>query len=130
MKTEKMFNLEEFAGGALAEQVNIEIGKVLKNISDPNTDSKKSRKVTVAITFKSNMARDAAAVTIDTKTTLAPIIPMETNIMIDRDLKSGQVLASEFRAEHRDQLSMEIPEEELKENENTTVIDMRKAGNK
>lgn len=127
---EKMFNLEEFAGGALSEKVNAEIERVLKNISDPNTDPKKARKITINVTLKPNLERNAAAVIVDTKSTLAPSIPMETNIMIDKDLNSGQVLASEFRAHHRDQLSMDIPEDALKDNQNTTVIDMRKVGNK
>ena len=41
---EKFINLEELAGGAVAEKVNVELGKVLANMMDVNTDAKKKRK--------------------------------------------------------------------------------------
>jgi hypothetical protein len=47
-----MINLTEFADGAVAERVNIELQKVLENLTDPNTDPKKVRTITVEISMK------------------------------------------------------------------------------
>ncbi|MDB2123699.1 hypothetical protein [Clostridium paraputrificum] len=48
---ENMINLESFADGALAEKVNIALKEVLANITDPNTEYKTKRKLTIDMTF-------------------------------------------------------------------------------
>ena len=63
----QIIDLNTFASGALAEKVNIELQKVLENISDPNTDHKKARKVTVTMTLKANERRNLANVLVDNK---------------------------------------------------------------
>lgn len=65
-------NLETFANGAFTEQVNRAVGKVMKNIQDPNTDAKAVRKVVVTIAFKPNDMRNFIATGVVTKTSLAP----------------------------------------------------------
>lgn len=126
--SEKMFNFETFAGGALAEQLNTEIGKVLSNIYDPNTDEKKSRKVTLSITFKPTAKRKGAIVSIAAKSTLAPAVPSETSIIIDKDLRTGDVLAAEYTNQLKGQVEMDIPEaDEVPIGEN--VLDLRKKTN-
>ena len=47
----KHINMEEFANGAFTVQVNRAMEKVMKNIQDPNTDAKATRKITVTIAF-------------------------------------------------------------------------------
>lgn len=123
---EMMINLDSFAGGALAEQINTEISKIITNIYDPNTDPAKVRKLTLTISFKSNHNRSVAAVNIQTKSTLAPVMPMETNIMIDRDLKTGRVVAAEIGNQAAGQIEMEIEDPTPK---GDTVINLKKIRN-
>ena len=54
----KHINMEEFANGAFTVQVNRAMEKVMKNIQDPNTDAKATRKITVTIAFKPNETRN------------------------------------------------------------------------
>ena len=57
----KHINMEEFANGAFTVQVNRAMEKVMKNIQDPNTDAKSTRKITVTIAFKPNETRNFVA---------------------------------------------------------------------
>lgn len=93
----KIIDLNTFAGGALAEKVNIEVQKVLENIADPNTDHKKARKVTVSITFKANEKRNLANVVIDTKSALTPSLGVESELIIDYT-SSGEVTGAELKS--------------------------------
>ena len=65
-----MITLEKFAGGVLKEKFNTELQKVLDNIADPNTDFKKTRKISLEIVFKANEDRDLAEVDIKSKATI------------------------------------------------------------
>lgn len=78
-------DLAGLAGGAVSERFGIEVQKVIENIMDPNTDFKKTRKLTLTLTFKANENRDIASVTIDTKAALAPAAGLSTAIIMDRD---------------------------------------------
>jgi uncharacterized protein YuzE len=92
-----MINLTEFADGAVAERVNIELQKVLENLTDPNTDPKKVRTVTVKISMKGDEKRDLANVTVTASTKLAPAKDIETKIVLDIDGK-GKVVGQELKS--------------------------------
>ena len=92
-----MINWEQFAGGAVAEKLNVELQKVLTNIADPNTDHKKARKVQMTMTLKANEQRGLATVQVDVKSTLAPSKGVETQMMIDFDSK-GNVVGAELKS--------------------------------
>jgi len=124
---EKIFDLEKFGGGALAEQLNTEMQKVLNNIDDPNTAPEKVRKVSLSISLKPNKKRNIASVSIQTKVTLSPVIPFETSIMIEKDLKNGKVMASEVKNSIDGQVEMDIEE---KKSNDSNVIDLKKTNNK
>lgn len=64
----KHINMEEFANGAFTVQVNRAMEKVMKNIQDPNTDAKATRKITVTIAFKPNETRNFVATGVVAKT--------------------------------------------------------------
>ena len=55
-------NLETFANGAFAEQVNRAMEEVAQNIQNPNTDAKKARKITITLTVKPNDQREFSTV--------------------------------------------------------------------
>lgn len=88
-------NLTEMARGAILEQFEIEMEKVLKNIIDPNTDPKKARKIQLTVQFKPTEDRDIAYIQAQAKSTLVPSKPIGTQIVIDQDV-DGSILANEF----------------------------------
>lgn len=106
---EKIINLETLAEGALAEKVNIGLKEVLNNISDPNTDYKFKRKLTVDITFVAQEDRELALLDIQTKTRLAPPKSVGTKIIIGTDGKGG-IMASEFGKQIPGQSVMRVDE--------------------
>nr|DAP09971.1 MAG TPA: hypothetical protein [Caudoviricetes sp.] len=107
---EKIINLETLAEGGLTEKVNMALQEVLNNITDPNTDYKVKRKLTIDITFISQEDRDLALLDIQTKTKLAPPKSIGTKIVIGTDGKGG-VMASEFGKQIPGQSVMRVDEE-------------------
>lgn len=107
---ENMINLEEFADGALAEKVNMALREVLANITDPNTDWKIKRKLTLDITFSAGEDRELAMLDIVAKTKLAPAKPLSSKIVIGTDGKGG-ILASEYKKQVPGQSVMRVDQE-------------------
>lgn len=107
---ENMINLEQFADGALAEKVNMALAEVLKNITDPNTDWKIKRKLTVDMTLTTGEDRELTEVTIVAKTKLAPSKALAAKIVIGTDGKGG-ILASEYKKQIPGQSVMQVDEE-------------------
>ncbi|SHI75930.1 hypothetical protein SAMN02745975_00551 [Geosporobacter subterraneus DSM 17957] len=104
-------NFNEFAGGALAEQLNSELTRVLENIADPNTDARAKRKVTLTLTFKPDEDRELSIVDIKTQANLAPPRPLSTKMLIDKDLKTGKVVGAEYRKQVPGQIIMTVDTE-------------------
>ena len=90
--------IEELDEGGALEAVNVELTNALENILDPNTEAKKERKVTLEIKFKGDENRNLCNVSYQAKTSLAPAKAQETNVLVDRDKKSGKATASELRS--------------------------------
>lgn len=107
---ENMINLETFADGALAEKVNMALKEVLANITDPNTDWKIKRKLTLDIAFSAGEDRELALLDIVAKTKLAPAKPLSSKIVIGTDGKGG-IMASEFKKQIPGQSVMRVDEE-------------------
>ena len=105
-----MINLEEFADGALAEKVNMALREVLANITDPNTDWKIKRKLTLDIAFSAGEDRELAMLDIVAKTKLAPAKPLSSKIVIGTDGKGG-ILASEYKKQVPGQSVMRVDQE-------------------
>lgn len=106
---ENMINLESFVDGALAEKVNMALKEVLANITDPNTEYKTKRKLTIDMTFTAGEDRELTEVDIVAKTKLASAKPLNTRIIIGTDGKGG-VLASEFKKQIPGQSAMRVDE--------------------
>lgn len=104
-----MINLETFADGALAEKVNMALKEVLANITDPNTDYKLKRKLTIDMTLESDEARELTEITIVAKPKLAPSKALSAKIVIGTDGK-GNVLASEYKKQIPGQSTMRVDE--------------------
>ena len=107
---ENMINLETFADGALAEKVNMALKEVLANMTDPNTDYKVKRKLTVDMTLVTGEDRELTEVTIVAKTKLAPSKALAAKIVIGTDGKGG-VLASEYKKQIPGQSTMRVDDD-------------------
>ena len=105
-----MINLETFADGALAEKVNMALREVLQNTTDPNTDYKVKRKLTVDMTLTTGEDRELTEVNIVAKTKLAPSKALSAKIVIGTD-GNGGVLASEYKKQVPGQSYMKVDEE-------------------
>ncbi len=113
----KIIDLNEFACGAMAEQVNIELAKVLKNIADPNTDYKAKRKLVITLTFTTDESRDMTVVDVKTQSKLAPQKALNTKILIGQDFETGQIIGKEYKKQVPGQMFLDVDEEtgEIKE---------------
>lgn len=119
-------NIEKFSGGELTHQVNRELEAVARNISDPNTDAKAARKITVTITMKPNEKRDFITTSITTKSTLAPVLGAVTALTVAKDLKTGDVQVAEIGNQIPGQMSMEdVSENPPEQLQNTVELDGR-----
>ena len=77
-------NIANIAGGALVEQVDSEIKRVLANIMDPNTDPLKKRKIIITLEFNPAEDRDISDVSFTTKSALVPAKPISTRIVFEK----------------------------------------------
>lgn len=102
----ELLNLNEVAGGALQQKVNIAMNKVLDNMQDPNTPWKNKRQINIKLSFVQNEERDDAAVEVSVETKLAPVSPVVTRMSIGKDLKTGKNYASEYGKQVKGQMSL------------------------
>lgn len=105
-------NVLELAQGAIAEQINNELGKVLANLMDPNTDTKTKRKLTVTLEFKPDENRESVDCAAQAKATLAPVKAIQTRLILDTD-HMGRPVAAELNRDKGSALAGEV-EKELK----------------
>lgn len=111
-QSENLINLATIAKGALTEQFDVEMQKVLENITDPNTAAVKERTISITLKLKPNQSRNGASIAIATKSNLAPVNAVFTDILIDKDLKTGAVKAIELGGQLPGQLAIEEPEKQ------------------
>lgn len=116
-------NIEQFSNGELTQQINREMEAVARNITDPNTEAKTSRKITVTITLKPNEQRDFITTSITTKSTLAPTLGAVTALGIRKDLKSGDIEVGEIGNQIPGQMSMDDVQASSPESGGTVEVD-------
>ncbi len=116
-------NIEQFSNGELTQQINREMEAVARNIADPNTEAKTSRKITVTITLKPNEQRDFITTSITTKSTLAPTLGAVTALGIRKDLKSGDIEVGEIGNQIPGQMSMDDVQDSSLESGGTVEVD-------
>lgn len=102
----KHINIEQFSNGELTQQINREMEAVARNIADPNTEAKTTRKITVTITLKPNEQKDFITTSITTKSTLAPTLGAVTALAVGKNLKTGEIEVGEIRNQIPGQMSI------------------------
>lgn len=95
MKIQENSNILEMAHGAIMEQVDIEVTKVMQNILDPNTNATKARSITVTVEFKADDDRSRVFVSASAKSKLLPNNPIRTSLYVGAD-KNGEIIATEL----------------------------------
>lgn len=108
----KEVSILDLAGGAILEQANNETAKILNNILDPNTDATKPRKLTITVTLKSDSERELITCEVQTKSTIAPVMPIAAKITLGE--KDGKPIAMELTKDDPNQVRMFDENEELK----------------
>lgn len=134
MKKEINVNLAELANGGLQEKVDLEIEKIVKNILDLNTESKKARKLNIGIEFKpADEQRNTINTTIQVKSTLAPQVGVATTLLVGKDTKNNKIVANELKSGAVGQTYFDETDSTLKDDtgnpidtDNSHVIDFRK----
>ena len=116
----KNVNVLELARGAIIEQIESEMLNITTNILDPNTDAKKTRKLTITLTFKSDADRSTVALEAQAKSSLAPIVPIATRLLVGAD-KDGVPRATELTRDDPNQVHI-FEDEEPAQN----VVNMRR----
>ena len=91
-KTFSRTTLATIASGAVEEQFNDALLKVLANVDDINTEAKAKRRITIDIEFSPDGSRQSLETSVRVKAKLAPIRDSESVIFIVRD-GSGEVFA-------------------------------------
>ena len=127
-------NLAELANGGMQEKVDLEIEKIVKNILDLNTESKKARKLNIGIEFKpADEQRNTINTTIQVKSTLAPQVGVATTLLVGKDTKNNKIVANELKSGAVGQTYFDETDSTLKDDtgnpintDNNHVIDFRK----
>jgi hypothetical protein len=86
--------LENLADGAAAQLFQSELGKVLRNIQDPNTDATAVRKVTLEVSFQPDEERELGEVKVKATSKLAGLKGAHTRVFFGNH--QGELVATEY----------------------------------
>lgn len=100
------------ARGGVVERIDMEMGRVLQNIDDPNTPAEKERTVTVKVRLKPNADRTQIQVTYETDSKLAPKSAITTSLSTGVDGSTGELYAVENVPNIPGQLALSGKEQE------------------
>lgn len=108
-------NLLNICDGAIPEVFNRDLQEVLDNIADVNTPAETAREIILRVKIKPSKSREAAALTFDCKTKLAPVQAVDSTLYLFKS--DGQLKA----------FSRDIRQEEMfKAEELANVTPLRK----
>lgn len=79
------------AMGAIEERVNYEMGGVLDNILDINTEAKKKRRMTITLEFLPDAERRTIQVNAGVKSALVPTDPVLTSLYVASSPSTGEM---------------------------------------
>lgn len=104
-------SLLQMAKGAIQERVDYEVSRVVDNILDMNTEAKVKRKVTLTIVMVPDDDRQVVKIEASAKSTLAPVVPVGTSLVITAD-GNGEMMLAEIVPQVPGQISMNGDEQE------------------
>lgn len=98
-------SLLQMAKGAIQERVDYEVSRVVDNILDMNTEAKVKRKVVLTIVMVPDEDRQVVKIEASAKSTLAPVTPVGTSLVITAD-GNGEMILAEIIPQVPGQLSL------------------------
>lgn len=102
----------EMAQGAILEVVDREVGAIVENITDVNTNATAKRKLTVTVVFTPDANRKTIMVQSSAKSALAPVEPVATALFITSVAATGEMVVAEMTPQVPGQLAMNNQEQE------------------
>ena len=111
MENDARSSLLQMAKGAIQERVDYEVTRVIDNLLDMNTEAKAKRKVVLNIVMTTDDDRRVVKVEASAKSTLAPVTPIGTSLVITAD-KNGEMMLAEIIPQVPGQMSMAGEEQE------------------
>lgn len=116
----KNINILEVSQGAIREQIDIEIKKVLDNLLDPNTDFKAARTLTIELKLKNRTdKRDIVDLSGQAKVKLAPYNPIGATLYTE--VTKNGIVAAELTKPDPNQISIDEEQGQA----TTNIIDMK-----
>lgn len=117
-KVTSQINLERLAGGAFAEKLNEALMQVAENIQNPNTEATTKRQINIAIKFAPNKSRQVINTQISVTTKLAATEPIDTQMVMGVNMRTGQIEIAEYDGQIRGQMNLsDFTEEEPQKEE-------------
>ncbi|MDC7250475.1 MAG: hypothetical protein PQJ49_11215 [Sphaerochaetaceae bacterium] len=89
-----VLTIGDIGSGAIEEQFNRALTKVLENIEDPATEATNVRKIKLDISIKPTKDRNLAEIEIKCSEGLAPVKSDKVSVLIDRDHKGDLIMKS------------------------------------
>ena len=111
MTNDARSSLLQMAKGAIQERVDYEVSRVVDNILDMNTEAKVKRKVVLTIVMTPDDDRQVVKIEASAKSTLAPVTPVGTSLVITAD-GNGEMMLAEIIPQVPGQISMTGDEQE------------------
>lgn len=111
MTNDARSSLLYMAKGAIQERVDYEVSRVVDNILDMNTEAKVKRKVVLTIVMVPDDDRQVVKIEASAKSTLAPVTPVGTSLVITAD-GNGEMILAEIIPQVPGQISMTGEEQE------------------
>lgn len=111
-KTDTRSSLLQMAKGAIQERVDYEVSRVVDNVLDMNTEAKAKRKVVLTIELVPDEDRRVVKVSASAKSTLAPVTPVGTSLVVTAD-GNGEMMLAEIVPQVPGQVSMDGGEQEM-----------------
>lgn len=111
MANDARSSLLQMAKGAIQERVDYEVSRVVDNILDMNTEAKVKRKVVLTIEMVPDDDRQVVKIQASAKSTLAPVTPIGTSLVITAD-SNGEMMLAEIIPQVPGQISMTGEEQE------------------
>lgn len=105
MTNDARSSLLQMAKGAIQERVDYEVSRVVDNILDMNTEAKAKRKVTLTIVIAPDEDRRVVKIEASAKSTLAPVTPVGTSLVVTAD-GNGEMMLAEIVPQVPGQISM------------------------
>lgn len=105
MANDARSSLLQMAKGAIQERVDYEVSRVVDNILDMNTEAKVKRKVVLTIVMVPDDDRQVVKIEASAKSTLAPVVPIGTSLVITSD-GNGEMMLAEIVPQVPGQMNM------------------------